>query len=102
MTIGMLGMYVVAIVRTHTLKVVLSRVCIFAIQDRRPLVLWLGNGVRTFAFWGLWSHAAASWACEEGRLTLLYRKTYSQIVSSLTCRTGPIPKIDGGCLLYRY
>jgi len=49
MTIGVLGVYVATIGRTHTLKVVLSRVCIFATQDRRPLVLWLGNGVRTLA-----------------------------------------------------
>ncbi|MFZ0221091.1 MAG: hypothetical protein WAM42_05270 [Candidatus Nitrosopolaris sp.] len=90
MTIGAFGVYVVAIVRTQTLKIVLSRVCIFATQDRRPLVLWLGNGVCASAFWGLWSHAAASWACEEGRLTLLYRKTNSQIASPLG--QAPFPK----------
>jgi len=102
MTIGVFGVYVVAVVRTHTLKVVLSRMCIFATQDRRPLVLWLGNGVCASAFWGLWSHFAGSWACEERSLALFYGKTYSEIVSSLTTRTGSIPKIDGGCLLYGY
>ena len=86
MTIGAFGVYVVAIVRTQTLKIVLSRVCIFATQDWRPLVLWLGNGVCASAFWGLWSHAPSFLGVRRGKTCIFYRKTNSQIASPLEDR----------------